>query len=97
MNLTVEAQETTIATDDLKDVVEKIKSVAFSDIMLVFPDGAGVNPGDIGGFLLDNESIIVNYPSLSADPLLIEVIIRWDSKRGGQRTITYSTLRTRML
>ncbi|RKY42972.1 MAG: hypothetical protein DRP85_01200 [Candidatus Makaraimicrobium thalassicum] len=92
LNYVSRAKEVRIATDDLQDVMEKMQCVAFSDIKTLFPDGAAVNPAVIGGFVLNNESIVVRYTG--ADPLEIEVEISWTDNRGDPRSKVFRTIRT---
>jgi len=98
LNFIVKAKELTIATDDLKDVLEKIRCTPFQDLAMVFPDGSSVNASAIGGFLLEDEDIVINYTNgETSDPLEIEVIVTWTSKNGTIFSRTFKTLRTRML
>jgi len=99
LNYISRARELHVATDDLKDVLEKIKSTAFVDITTVFPDDTAVPESVVGTFQLDDEVIIVNYPDGTADdPLEIEVTITWTGRAGGQTySHTFKTLRTSML
>jgi hypothetical protein len=98
------AHEITIATDDLKDVLEYIKCVPFPDITNTtaggFDDGDSVDLTLIGysasdeGFL-EEEDITVSYPNgTAADPLEIEVRVDWrgrDSRNYNQSLITMRT------
>lgn len=92
-----QAKEMNIAADDLKDVLEKIKNVAFSDITTVFPDGQAISSDVIGGFLLNNEAIVVSYPQGITNPLQIQVTITWTGKDQRNYSKTFSTVRTSML
>lgn len=95
---TIQAREMNIATDDLKDVLEKIKGTPFSNIVGNFPDGGAINATDIGGFLLNNESITVTYPQgTTGDPLEIVLTITWTGKGGRSYSQIFKTVRTGML
>ncbi|MGD2279200.1 MAG: hypothetical protein PVH45_03775 [Candidatus Omnitrophota bacterium] len=92
------AREESVATDDLKDVMEKMKCVIFSDLFDVFPDNQSVDPDLIGGFLLNDENIVVTYPQgTNADPLEIEVEVTWTRKTGGTRSLSMQTIRSRYI
>jgi len=98
LHLTIQAKETNIAVDDVKDVIEKIKNVNFPDIPTVFPDGVSVPESMVGGYLLDNENIVVRYPNgTDVDPLEIEVEITWDGKDKRNYAYIFKTIRTRNL
>ncbi|MBU2540350.1 MAG: hypothetical protein KJ593_00450 [Candidatus Omnitrophica bacterium] len=91
-------KEINIATDDLTDVLERIKTTAFVDLTTQFPDGAVINSTLIGGFLLQDEAIVVRYPQgTNVDPLEIEVELTWTSKDSRARSQIFKTLRTQML
>jgi prepilin-type N-terminal cleavage/methylation domain-containing protein len=92
------AREVTIATDDLKDVMERMRSIAFPDITVEYPHNTQVSASDIGGFLLPSETITVRYPQgAGADPLEISVEIAWTSKNGRTLSRIMKTVRTRRL
>ena len=92
------ARELSIAIDDAKDTLEKIKSVDYALLINEFPDGAGIDPDAIGGFTLRDESIIVTYPNgTNANPLEIQVEISWQNKSGAAQSQIFKVLRTRML
>ncbi len=98
LDLIIKAKELRVAADDLKDVFEKIRSVAFSDILDVFPDGGSVSPSVVGGFLLSDESIVVSYPDgTDANPLTIKVTITWTGKDGRVYTRSFYTMRAKEL
>jgi hypothetical protein len=95
VNYIIMAKELRIATDDLQDVMERMQAINFSNITTLFPDGASVNQDMVGGFDLDNESIVVRYPQgAGMDPLQIEVEINWTGKRGNPRSKIFRTVRT---
>lgn len=113
LNSIIQAQEISIAADDLKDVFEKLKNVPFPQVSRVFDQVAeNVENGQdsvaataIGGFALSGESITITYPQLTAptpvanlpDPLEISVMITWNSKVGRVQSKTMKTIRTGML
>ncbi len=107
LNLIFQAKEIAIAANDMKAVLEKIKSTAFADIAKPgnFPDNAAISSTVVGGFQLTNEQIIVALkradgteidvtPSNMPDPLLIEVTVSWRGKDGRNYSRTFRTIRT---
>ena len=98
LDLTIQAKEINIMTDDAKDVIEKIKSVNFANLTTVFGNNTAVSPGVVGGFLLTNESILVRYPDgTNIDPLPIEVDVSWTGKDKRSYLRTFKTIRTKGL
>jgi len=100
LNCMAQAKEINIATEDLKDVLEKIKSTPFAQLTdpTKFPDGGNVSANVIGGFLLSDENIVVNYPSgTNVDPLEIEAVITWTGKDRRAYSRTFKTMRTSRL
>jgi prepilin-type N-terminal cleavage/methylation domain-containing protein len=98
LDLTIQAKEINIMTDDAKDVIEKIKNVNFANLTTVFGNNSAVSPTVVGGFLLTNESIIVRYPDgTDIDPLSIEADVRWTGKDKRDYLRTFKTIRTRGL
>jgi len=98
LSLTIQAKEINIMTDDVKDVIEKIKNVNFANITTVFGNGTAVNASVVGGFLLDNESVVVRYPDgTNIDPLTIEVEVSWTGRDRRSYNQTFKTIRTRGL
>ena len=92
------AREESVATDDLKDVMEKMRCVVFSDLFDVFPDGQSIDEDLIGGFLLNDEDIVVTYPQgVDADPLEVKVEVTWTRKTGGTRSLSMKTIRSRYI
>ena len=94
------AQQSTIALDDLKDIMEKIKSTAFTQLNVNFPNGTvnGTAPNlystVVGGYGLNNEQITVTHlPNAAADPKQLVVQLIWaDGAR--QYTRTMQTFRS---
>lgn len=98
LNHAAMAREITVATDDLKDVMERIRSVAFPDITTQYPHNGTINGADIGGFILPDETITVRYPQgIDSDPLEVEVEVEWTSKNGQTVSRIIKTIRTRRL
>ncbi|MGB2661922.1 MAG: prepilin-type N-terminal cleavage/methylation domain-containing protein [Candidatus Omnitrophota bacterium] len=98
LNQIVLAREESIATDDMKDVMEKMRSTPFSYLTTVFPDGQAIDADLIGGYSLDSEVIRINYPQgTGVEPMEIEVEVTWVRKGGNTRTHTYRILRSRYL
>ena len=97
--LVVEAREQAIATEDLEDSLEYIKTLPFAYITESanggFADNTTVSASIVGGFLLDNESLTVTYPQgIGADPIEIQVDASWTGKYGRGKTLTFRTLRS---
>ena len=74
--LITQSREIDIATNDIKNVMEKMRSLAFPQITVSFPDGAAVP----GAYLLRNEVVTVTYPSASVNLLEIRVRARWTGR-----------------
>lgn len=85
--LTRVSQDGSMAVNDLRDIMERIKTTPFAQLDTVFPNGA-VNgvvgagpetyPGLIGGFTLQNERITVTHsPNVAADPRELIVQLTW--------------------
>ena len=92
------AKETMMATDDLRDMMERIDATAFSALSVNFPSGTANGPlnsypGIVGGYLLPGESITVTYPSVTATRREVLVAVTWTS-RGSQRTASLAGLKT---
>lgn len=97
-SLAEQAKEISIATDDLEDTLEYIRTLPFSDI--TDPNDGGFNNGDtvnqtiIGGFLLEDEVITVSYPNgVDADPLEIQLVLTWNGRYGRNGSLTFRTVR----
>jgi type II secretory pathway pseudopilin PulG len=100
--LVVEARERTLATDDLEDVLEYIRTLPFAHITEPgnggFSDGGSVAGSLVGGFLLENEQVTVRYPQgTDIDPLEIEVEVNWEGRYGRVFSQTFRTLRSSRL
>lgn len=101
VNLIDLAQDTTIATANLNNMMEKIRATPFAYMTSRFTDdqadGPGGNPYQsiVGGYTLTNEQITANYADVNADPLEINLTLNWNDKRGRPRSISMSTFKTR--
>ncbi len=87
------------ATDDLEDIMERIRATPFAALATRFPagavDGGGVTDyaALVGGYTLDDQQITVTYPTQAAGRLEVLVTLTWTS-RGRMRTASLSTVRT---
>ena len=98
LNQIVLSKELSIATDDLRDSLEKLKATPFANLTTQYPDGSSIGSSVIGGFVLMNEVITVTYPNgINVDPLEVRVTVTWLSKDKRTRTQTFNTLLTRMM
>lgn len=100
MNMVVQAKELNIATDDAKDVLEKIRAVPFANMLTAFPPGAAVNPTTRLGapFALRDEVIRVTYPSgAGTDLVQVRVTVTWTGKDRRTYTRVFDTKRSRGL
>lgn len=96
------AKGNTVAIDDLKDMMEKIQSAAFNDMLIDFPNGTINGPAAnrynttvIGNYTLRNESITVTYVNPAADPLEIIINVTWTDSRGASHSNYLTTKKTR--
>ena len=98
LDLSIQAKETSIMTDDAKDVIEKIRNVNFANLTTTFGNNTAVGSSVVGGFLLTNESIVIRYPNgTDVDPLHIQVDVSWTGKDTRDYLRTFKTIRTRGL
>ncbi|MFH1202137.1 MAG: hypothetical protein V1674_04525 [Candidatus Omnitrophota bacterium] len=95
LNLVELARLTTVANKDAENVMERIQSTNFTNIVPKFPDGAVAPTFPTETLSLDGEQITVTYPQgVSVDPLEILVTVSY-SHKGRSLTQTIRTLRTR--
>ncbi|MBI3996808.1 MAG: hypothetical protein HY352_04045 [Candidatus Omnitrophica bacterium] len=95
-------QQTSVALDDLRDMMERIKSTPFNSLTNDFPSGAvngivGLAPEKygviIGGYTLTNEQVTVTHqPNTNADPREMIVRVTWVN-RGRTFQKSVSTIR----
>ena len=100
LQLTEVAQQAAVALDDLKDMMEKIKSTPFAQLATDFPNGTanGGVPDKygtvVGGYSLQTEQVTVTHqPNAAADPRELVVQVTWtNGGRTHQRRV--STMRS---
>ena len=96
LHLSEVSQQTGMALNDLKDMMERIKATSFTNLQANFPSGApnGVVGGGaekyspiIGGYTLSNEQITVQHQdpvthqaSVIADPRELVVQLSWTNR-----------------
>ena len=89
------ARELRVITDDAQDILEKIQSVSFRNIVTEFPGGSVVDGDLIGGFTLTDEFIRVTYPQgESSDPLEVQIEIGWRSYNNREKSEIFKTMRS---
>ena len=87
------------AVDHLDTLVERIYATEFDDLAADFPDGDADGPAGnpyttiVGGYTLENEQIVVTYPSVSTGRREILVTLNW-TFGGRAETTRFSTIRT---
>lgn len=73
----------TVAMAHLTNIMERIKSTPFNEIVNQFPNGvadgavANLYSDIVGGYLLNSEHIIVAYVDPASDPLEINITLTW--------------------
>ena len=95
-------QQTSVALNDLQDMMERIKATPFNSLTNNFPNGAvngvvGLAPEKygviIGGYTLTNEQVTVTHqPNTNADPREMIVQVTWVN-RGRTFQKSVSTMR----
>ncbi len=101
MYLSEISRNSTIATADLRNIMEKIRATPFDHLTADFPhnvqDGPVAKPYQdiVGGYRLVNEHITATYANPNSDPLEIKVTAVWQDKRGRNANASLYTFRTR--
>jgi type II secretory pathway pseudopilin PulG len=100
LHLAEVAQQANMATNDLRDMMERIKTTAFTQLNTNFPNGTVNGPAVnlytavVGGFTLSTEQITVTHsPNTAADPRELIVLLTW-TNRGRQYQRQLSTMRS---
>lgn len=94
------SKDETVALSHLTNIMEAVKCTPFNNIAADFPDGIPDGPTGIeyaalaGGYVLSEESIVVNHVNPGGDPLEIIASLSWRDKRGATRTKYLVTKRT---
>ena len=99
LHLAEVSQQSTMALNDIRSMMERIKTTPFTALNASFPTGAingvvGVGPdlytGVVGGYGLNTEQITVTHsPSTAADPRELVVQVQWTNRgRTYQRRAT---------
>jgi prepilin-type N-terminal cleavage/methylation domain-containing protein len=90
LHLAEVSQQTNVALNDLRSMMERIKATPFTTLTAGFPDGAvngvvGAGPdlytGIVGGYGLNNEQITVTHsPAVTSDPRELTVQVQWTNR-----------------
>ncbi len=94
LHLTEVSQQSVVALNDLKDMMERIKTTPFSQLTATYPNGlVGAYSPIVGGYTLPNQQITVTHqPNTNADPRELIVQVTWTNRnRNYQRSL--STMR----
>ena len=98
INLIEVAQQSSVAVNHLKDMMERIKSTAFTQLNTDFPNGAANGVANsyvsvVGGYSLPTEQITVTHqPDTLTDPRELSAQLTW-TNRGRVYQKTLSTIR----
>jgi len=93
------AQNTAIAIEDLRDMMERIHATPFANLLTQFPagvpDGGAGTPYTtiVGGYSLGSEQITVTYPTQTPDAVEVVVTVNW-IQAGWSRSTSLSSWRT---
>ena len=96
-----DAKDTTVATADLRNVMEKIKATPFDSVTTKFPKGVSDGPASnlysaiVDNYTLTNEHITVTYKDENAEPLEINAAMSWQNKKGRSFSRSMSTFKMR--
>lgn len=97
--LTKNASETSIALEDLEDLMERIHATPFNNLQIDFQDGVadgGLNndyAAIVGGYVLPGEEITVTYQNATADRVEVVATLTWN-QRERVRSLSLSSVRT---
>ena len=99
LELTEVSQQADVAINDLRDIMERVKTTPFTSLAATFPTGAvnggGANPYApiVGAYTLSGEQITVTHqPNAASDPRELVVVLQW-TNRGRTYQRTLSTVR----
>jgi len=87
------AREENVATHDLMTAVEDVMSTPFSQITTTYKTGEPIPR--FNALHLSQESIVVTYDDLAADPLIVTVTATWKDRKGHPAQETFRCVRTR--
>ena len=93
------ARQQMVASEDIKEMMERIHAAPFNNLAADFPNGTVNGPGGnpyntlVGGYTLTGQSITVTSPNPAADPREIIVTVNW-TDRTRARGLSATTMRT---
>ena len=82
-------RELSTAASAVRNVLEQVQATPFNDIVTTYPDGTVIEVGK-----LPDGQIEVRYEDVAADPLELELTIRWESSEAGPMSRSYVTVKT---
>ena len=83
------ARETDIANAAVRSVLESVHATPFNELLINYPNGNTIPITD-----LTNGQIAVSYADPTADPLIMQLDLSWDSPESGAMSRTFFTVRT---
>lgn len=97
LELSEVAHQSAVAVNDIKDMLERIKTTSVANLQTDFPNGvanAAAYTTIVGGLTLSGEQITTTHsPSITADPRELSVQVTW-TNRGRTYQRSLSTLRS---
>lgn len=97
LELSEVAHQSAVAVNDIKDMLERIKTTSVANLQTDFPDGVANTAAYttvVGGLTLSGEQITTTHsPSPTADPRELIVQVTW-TNRGRTYQRSLSTLRS---
>lgn len=83
-------REVQAAVSEVSNILERVHSTPYADLTTLYPDGSTIAVDH-----LDNGELTIGYEDPSADPLLMNVTISWESPQVGPMTRTFVTVKTK--
>ena len=83
------ARETDIANAAVRSVLESIHATPFNEILTNYPPDDVIDIAE-----LENGQITVSYEDPTADPLVVQLDLTWDSDESGAMSRSFFTVRT---
>lgn len=83
-------REVEAATSEVRNVLERVQSTPYADLLGIYPDGATMTVDR-----LESGQMTVAYDDVTADPLVMNLAISWESPQVGAMARTFVTVKTK--